>query len=242
MYELQESAVAKWSKARGHAVPSAIDTVCHACSRSVTLTADNWNDYENKGLPKTTRCPRCGTKVDVIRLGGLDQKSARIYVDAAQPSRPPLAGIGSVPEDVLSRKLKREYQSALNVLAIGEAEATAITCRRVLEGITWSLVPPDNRKGSLYKNLQELANNTEMLAKPILELANLLRTEGNAGAHFDEAREVTVDDAKNMMDLLEFLLQYLFIIPNQVDNFTGGEGSDQQAAEIDDTTSQSDPT
>ena len=135
-----------------------------------------------------------------------------------------------VPSDAIPDRLKRAYQSALNVLSIGESEATAVTCRRVLEGITAGLLTdPAARRKPLAGRIQALANEDRKLAAPLIELSDTLRAGGNLGAHFDDEADTSIEDAERMVDLLDFLIAYLFVLPQRVHMFRQdvlGEGAE----------------
>ncbi len=51
---------------------------------------------------------------------------------------------------------------------------------------------------------------------PLLaDVAHLGRQIGNLGAHFDK-QEVTEEDISAMLDFLEIILQYLYVVPAKV--------------------------
>lgn len=221
MYRIPASAVAKWMKGPSdYHVPRALDLVCPACQKAVTfVTADLWDSQNVRGMPLNVRCPRCGDTVTVLRLGGIDNSGARLYIDAEDPARQPVADLDLVPDSVISPALKKAYQSALNVLAIGEAEATAVTCRRVLEGITRKVLPDEVTTTNLSRRIQELTKQHDKLAQPLVELSDTLREGGNLGAHFSDETETSIDDARRMVDLLDYLITYLFVLPQQIHRF-----------------------
>lgn len=220
MYEVPDSAFSRWGKKYEVVVPMAIDMVCPQCRNRLTFTPANWDQHEVQGKPKAVRCPRCSELVYFLRLGGSVKGDVRVFVDAERPDRAPLAGLHAVPDSVLSPIVKREYEEALSVFSIGAANATAITCRRVLEGVAKSLLPEDGRKKNLYANIQALAEQHETLSKPLVELSDVLRRGGNRGAHFSEDEITTIEGAAQLIELLEYLLTYLYILPAQVRQFS----------------------
>ncbi|RHW25220.1 DUF4145 domain-containing protein [Nocardioides immobilis] len=221
VYQLPATSVVSWANGpTGHVVPVAIDSVCPVCRKSVTFVpGDASNLHAVRGQPLNVRCPRCGDTVSLIRLGGVAAGDVRLYFDAEDPARPPVADLDLVPDDVISPALKKAYQSALNVLAIGEPEATAVTCRRVLEGITRKVLPADVQTTNLARRIEALTNEREALARPLLELSDTLREGGNLGAHFSDEIETSIDDARRMVDLLDYLITYLFVLPEQIHRF-----------------------
>jgi len=115
----------------------------------------------------------------------------------------------------LSDGLKNAYRSTINVVNQGEWNASAVLCRRLLEGITKAALPPEAQKGSLAKQLEELPRHKD-LAQPLVDLAHAIRLGGNLGAHFDLEREPDEHVATLMLELCEDLLQYLFVLPQRI--------------------------
>ena len=116
----------------------------------------------------------------------------------------------------LSEPLKNAYKSAVNVVNSREWNAAAVLCRRLLEGITKSILPPEVQKQSLAKQLAALPNHRD-LGKPLLELADAIRKGGNLGAHFDLEKEPDEQVATLMLELCEDLMQYLFALPLRIE-------------------------
>lgn len=193
-----------------------------------------WDAIRTQGMPFPIQCPSCRQQSTLIRLGEESPQSVRLFIDADEPARTPVAGIDDVPPEVLPERLRGAYQSALNVLAIGEAEATAVTCRRVLEGITARILSTDrDKRKPLAQRIKALANEHEKLAAPLIELSDALRTSGNLGAHFDEDGDPpTIDDAAMMVDLLDYLFTYLYVVPQQIHQFKAKVLGQEARAEV----------
>jgi hypothetical protein len=51
-----------------------------------------------------------------------------------------------------------------------------------------------------------------------LTLADAIRKGGNLGAHFDSEKEPNDEIAGLMVDVLDYLIEYLFILPNRIKN------------------------
>jgi hypothetical protein len=220
VYQLPSSGLRNWGESSQRAVPTTIDTVCPLCRDKVTFSAPTWNGSTVSGLPFEVTCPGCRGSVTILRLGGMSRENVRIYVDHESPGREPVPGLEIVPDEVISPKLKRAYQSALNVLAIGEVEATATSVRRVVEGITAGVLSDDKDKRlPLAGRIKALAKETDALAKPLMELSDALRAGGNLGAHFDDEAETSFTDASRMLDLLDYLITYLYVVPQQIHHF-----------------------
>lgn len=220
MYRIPNSAVVQWLNGPSNShVPSVIDLVCPHCRKAVTFQCGQWDEHTVQGKPLAMRCPRCAEASTLLRLGGANQREVRLYIDDENPAREAVAGLDLVSDDAITPALKKAYQSALNVLAIGEAEATAVTCRRVLEGITRRILPEAVTTNNLARRIQALTDEHEKLARPLVELSDTLRESGNLGAHFNDESETTIDDARRMVDLLDYLITYLFVLPEQIHRF-----------------------
>jgi hypothetical protein len=57
---------------------------------------------------------------------------------------------------------------------------------------------------------------TKDLARPLTTLSHAIRQGGNLGAHFDEDREPTAELAQQMVELLEYLIEYLYTLPADI--------------------------
>lgn len=219
MFAVSLASVAQWGTVNNTVVPTAIDLVCPKCRRRVTFSIPNWDAQTCLGKPNPARCPACTEIVPVLRLGGKSQEQTRLYVDAENPTREPLEGIDRISDDVMPPSLKRAYRSALNVLASGEAEATAAACRRVLEGVMKRVLPDNVTTTNLARRIQALTAQHEQLTQPLVDLSDSLRESGNLGAHFSDEVETTIEDAGRMIELLDYLLTYLFVLPDQIHRF-----------------------
>jgi hypothetical protein len=124
-----------------------------------------------------------------------------------------MSGVDKIPSEI-----GREYASAINVFNAGEWNAAAICCRRVLEAVVQNLLPKDCLKGSLSEQLGSLQSNVD-LTKPLTSLADALRKGGNLGAHFNLEREPDQATARQMLDFVEYLMGYLYVLPGDVESF-----------------------
>lgn len=61
------------------------------------------------------------------------------------------------------------------------------------------------------------AAKTVDLAKPLRDLSHAIRHGGNLSAHFDQEKEPNHEMARMMVELLEFLITYLYILPKNIE-------------------------
>ncbi len=55
------------------------------------------------------------------------------------------------------------------------------------------------------------------LARPLITLSNTLREGGNIGAPFDLTRTTDRPTAKAMLDLLDYLIEYIYALPEMIE-------------------------
>lgn len=104
------------------------------------------------------------------------------------------------------------FAEAVITLSANCPRASAVMSRRTLEAIT---VEKGETKGSLAEKLANLG--TKGILHPTLsEWAKEVRLVGNAGAHFDPIENITIDDARQLVNFIRELLKYLYELPAQL--------------------------
>lgn len=117
--------------------------------------------------------------------------------------------------DLVPEPLKKAYVSTVEALAAHNYVATAVGSRRTLEGIFKYRLSGAERNKPLARMI-ELVMQSVDLSEPLKTLSHAIRQGGNLGAHFDEDREPTADLAEQMVDLLEYLIEYLYTLPKEI--------------------------
>jgi hypothetical protein len=97
----------------------------------------------------------------------------------------------------------------------GVYPAATVSGRRALEGLFKYLVPIEKQKLPLNKLIEEVADNPDLL-KPIRNLSHAIREGGNLGAHFDMEREPGAEIARAIIELLDYLVIYLHVLPRRI--------------------------
>jgi hypothetical protein len=199
--------------------PSSVDWFCPHCGRNVNYSLTWSIARESRELFCHSVCAGCRGMATFLYLGFKEStdnpKEGELFIHPAPKTREPLVGIND--SENFNLGLKNAYQSSINVFNVREWTATAVLCRRLLEGITMQILPDDKKKLPLARQLQELPNHIN-LQQPILILADALRKGGNLGAHFDLKKSPNENIAKLMMDLLDYLIEYIYILPNRIDD------------------------
>lgn len=223
MHILPLEEVLGWTPHANRWAPHVVGTHCPFCGRLVAFTLSEYYLDENRNtISASGACPAPACR-RTIRVWALDPKPCPAETNKScgelcmfpTPSDlvKPMKGADKIPSEIA-----REYKSAINVFKVGEWNATAICCRRVLEAVVQNLLPNDPRKGTLSEQLVKLKSSVD-LSKPLTELADALRKGGNLGAHFDLEREPNQATARQMLDFIEFIMGYLYVLPGDVESF-----------------------
>src|SRR5205814_5360298 len=114
--------------------------------------------------------------------------------------------------DLVPGRVRSAYQDTLRAYNAGIWSATTVSCRVTLEGIVKNLLAQANVKGPLANQIRQLGTAVD-LSQPLITLADALREGGNIGAHFDEQKEADKETAGAMLDLIEYLLEYVYTLP-----------------------------
>jgi hypothetical protein len=110
----------------------------------------------------------------------------------------------------LPKTIEKEYEATLKVRHIS-SNACAVLARRTLEAIF-------AHENAVGRTLSDKVNNlikSERIPPLLADVAHLGRQIGNLGAHFDK-QEVTEVEISAMLDFLEIILQYLYVVPAKV--------------------------
>lgn len=216
VYQIPRSKVIQAHQLHGRSVPTVTNLVCPYCKVPVAFYSPEWTQGEVLGQKKLVPCPQCQNAVGFIVITD-GQNIFRLFVDAEQPVREPLASFEDLTDDEFPEPLRRTYLTALELLSIGKHDAVAITCRSALEGVVGEFRGSQLGRENLAVALRGLAQQHEKLSAPILGLANTIKDGGNFAAHYNSQRETAPEDAEQMVEFLELLINLLFVIPGRVE-------------------------
>ncbi len=219
VYSLDVSAIINWGQLNSQARPQSIRTYCPHCSERAVFVVppDVWFwDAPRKTLVASARCPSCG---DVVYFWAVnahsDTRTERepeylVMYPVPRSTREPIEGMDKVPE-----RIRRAYLEALGAYNARLWGAATTSSRRTLEGIVGGLVPGASPSDSLAGKIRELGNSVD-LSKPLIDLSDAVRHGGNIDAHFDEDREADEELARSALDLIEYLMEYVYTLPGMV--------------------------
>jgi hypothetical protein len=197
--------------------PANLACECPYCGRSSTF---KWQGNQSNGHTSTSTgfdmCAGCDGRVRfsatyewIEGSFGTDLLELRLWP----------APKGSFEFPIYSTSVPKRLSSSLDdTIKAFNAQiygACATSARRTLEGIFKYMLPEDRRKQTLHKLIMEAETSVDF-RKPLRRLADAIRTGGNLGAHFDEEREPDAELARKMIELLVYLIEYLYVLPDQI--------------------------
>ena len=164
------------------------------------------------------RCPGCGERVVFLLVSAEpwrqgEERDVELFMYPPL-TREPLEGVEDV--DQFSEGLERAYASAINVYNTREWSGATVLIRRTLEGVTKTSLPESEQGKPLFAQIQALPDHVD-LAQPIKQLAHALRSGGNLGDHFDLEKEPDEETASLMLELLDSLIEYLYVLPSGIE-------------------------
>jgi Domain of unknown function (DUF4145) len=119
----------------------------------------------------------------------------------------PVAGASfheAIPESILSA-----FNEAIRALSAECPRAAAVMGRRTLEALAADKGESD---GPLSTRLRRLADRG-LLHPSLVDWANEVRLVGNSGAHFDPLSDVSLEDARQLVELVRELAKFLYVMP-----------------------------
>lgn len=216
MLELPSSVVRQWKAIEGWSFPQSISVRCPSCM-GIGIFTTSWSRSNERSETNVSvaECPGCKAQIHLfvykwLRIGNGATRPQLIFM---HPDPPIEKTADPELEDILDdERLVRAYKEALTALNAGLWNLAALACGRVLEGITEKLLKGNDRKQVLAARIRRMAGEID-LGKPLIDLANLMKEGRNLGAHFDADKETSPELAKHLVDLLGYLLDYLFLLP-----------------------------
>lgn len=180
--------------------------------------------YPSEGKPYKTYsdrvtcllCRHCNQGVVVIEEEWIGDHPSRLgYEKGGEVS---FRGVSwwPLPQSNPSKDIPNEitdiFSEAVTTYYAKAPRATVVMLRRTVEAFT---VHFGEDKGNLAHRLQVLKDKN-ILQPSLSEWAKEIRLIGNQGAHYDPANRVTMEDAKQLMDFVEELMKYLFVLPAEL--------------------------
>tara|TARA_R100001143_G_C3359147_1_gene134456 strand:+ start:907 stop:1593 length:687 start_codon:yes stop_codon:yes gene_type:complete len=227
MQKISLTSIRKWSNVRNGVAPSSISTVCPHCNDKVIISLGSLKeDNLRNSISGTGNCPSCNKKVHfwAVRLEKTPTEDIKRVTEVYM--YPVNKTYFTTPElkDKIPEELNRSFVSTIDAYNSGNYPATAVCCRRTLEGIFKFLADTD-KKNNLFNLINDAIDKID-LTKPLIDLSHAIRDGGNLGAHFDMEKEPDEELARQMVELLDYLISYLYILPNEIMKLEKSLGKD----------------
>lgn len=189
--------------------------ICPACNTAVTMQvkAEWYVSDQNSGPPQrwsAGHCPQCLAPTLYLReLLGHHPDGYDVW-DSHWQVHPPQARKMSV---AVPEALRNDHDEARRCLQARCYTAAAIMARRIVEGICRE----HGYKESLFKALAKMRDAGVIDAR-LYEWADSARELGNEGAHA-YGGSVLRDDAEEVLNFVEALLDYLYVFQARFDAY-----------------------
>ena len=209
------NSVRKWARVGSARVPSSISTVCPHCGDKGLFSLENhFDDQARLSVASTARCPGCNRPVHFWTMREKQEEKdnpGTIFVyPVAKNHYPSPSFVSEIPA-----ALQRAFVSTIDAFNSRNYPATAVCARRTLEGIFKHLVAEDKRNATLGELIERVKREKD-LAAPLTSLSHAIRDGGNLGAHFDMEQEPNHVLARHMVELLDYLISYLYVLPEEI--------------------------
>jgi hypothetical protein len=166
------------------------------------------------GLMTESACPSCKQSVPFIIITKDNVTQPDVYIYDPQSSADPSSQIQHIPR--IPEELVRAYKSAVSVHQSKENAATAVLAKRVLENVLKNFLG-DKAKGLTLDQQFEILPDHINLVKHVTSLSPLLAPEGGLYRMLELESEMDDEMAELVMDLLDDLIQYLFVLPGKIE-------------------------
>jgi hypothetical protein len=192
---------------------------CDTHSRSEVIATADWIEYEQDGTYRggpeyRYRLVRCTACRDVSLLVAMQiawrDDDTGVYGDdhAVYPAPPRSLSIA------IPKNLQRCFQEARSCYQARAYNASAIMCRRALEILA---LERGIKEGSLARSLVKLKDQGD-IDQRLFDWCDALRFAGNQAAH-EVDQDVTQADAKDMNDLTEATIDYVYVFQARYEEF-----------------------
>lgn len=122
---------------------------------------------------------------------------------------PPAGTLDGVPKSALT-----SLEQAVRSVRTGSYDAAALMCRRAVEALCKALGATGSNLESKLRNLHDLGH----IDQKLLRWAHGVRLVGNDAAHEFE-QEISAQDARDILDLTEAILLYVFSLDKKFREF-----------------------
>lgn len=210
------NSVRTWSLLGDTRIASSIASTCPHCGEKVIFSIADYDvDSRRSAVSGSATCPGCSKAVFFWVISTKEKVKPRpVEAVFMYPMLRNYVALGELPPNV-PEKLQSALFATIESFNARNYTATTVCARRTLEGIFKFLVAEEKQGASLAK-LINMAKEKVDLAAPLTALSHAVRDGGNLGAHFDPDREPSETIARKMVELLQYLISYLYVLPSEI--------------------------
>ncbi len=195
--------------------PTHLKTPCPYCGHWASFAALNYKlNPEARVGSASGICPSCDKSTQFVFVFSFEKPKPQLLEVRMFPALQQSVDMPELPESV-PEPLRRSYEDTVRAFNARIYGSAATSGRRTLEGIFKYMVPEASRNVGLYKLIKEVEEYVDF-AEPLKRLADAIRSGGNLGAHFDETKEPDAEMAKSIIELLGYLIDYLYVLPSNI--------------------------
>lgn len=225
----KESIKGYFSPKQNLKLPKQIRTNCPHCGEPVDFSLlpteiNKWLNCGNGYYAGRIQCTRveCGRPVEFIVWGPNHLPSnygthSALWMHPHPQAKSPLEDIINILEGEAfpdSKMLKESYHSAIKMANKHYWQESVFFSGKLFEGLIHKILPEDKRGLKLAQQIRAFPEYIN-LAKPIFLLADSLREGRNFNDHYSE-ESADEEIAIAMLDLVEDLIKYLYVLPDQI--------------------------
>jgi hypothetical protein len=210
MHRIADDQIRRSGTYNGLKLAASISEFCPHCGERGIFSIENYlTDAQRKTISGTARCPACN---EALYFWSINSRTGvQTFMHPSPVLHQKIAQASEIPEPIV-----RNYNSCVDAFNSGNYVATAVLCRRTLEALFKLLLADEDKKISLAKAIIKVSEQRD-LSLPLRHLSNAVRAGGNLGAHFDEQLEPTPEIARSMVELLEYIIDYIHVLPSKIE-------------------------
>ncbi|MFN7249594.1 MAG: hypothetical protein ACK4M9_02280 [Anaerobacillus sp.] len=196
-------------------IPKEVKCKCPTCGKNARFTLKTDSHANKIGLFSKGNCSECKAMTSFVIMlpDTLEQTidEVKVYVYDKKTPFSQIENVDKIPNDLV-----RVYRSAVNVQQLKDHSATAVLSKRVLESVVKSFLGDKMIGQPLAAQIESLPKSLD-LARPIVSLSQLFHPDNQFQRILDLERDLDEDMSRLMIELLEGLIEYLYILPSKIE-------------------------
>lgn len=195
-------------------LPRVLELLCPYCLQLASFETRPWQEHGQRVAAAEARCTRCEESLQLIQFTETNgvRKEQSLYAHPGPASREAMPGVDHLR--TLSPALGRSYDTALKLYNRGDWAPAALTVRHLLQELLATLLSEDKEPKTLPELLHALPEGVD-LTRPLGDSVEMLLGNKALGHEFDEEGGVGETSVRQLVDLVELLLDYLVVTPGK---------------------------